>query len=87
MVSRQVNDRPSVEAILNKYEKAKEYLFVQEEAENMGPWRFVDKMLRHLNMRYVGRDEAASPATGFIKRHNQETEEIMVSLFSKVLVK
>jgi hypothetical protein len=38
-------------------------------------------------MRYVGRDEAASPATGFSKRHNEETEEIMVSIFSKVLVK
>ncbi len=76
-----------IDAILEKYSNAKEYLFVQEEAENMGPYRFVDKHLRHLNLRYVGRDEAASPATGFIKRHNEETEEIMVNLFSKVLVK
>jgi 2-oxoglutarate dehydrogenase E1 component len=76
-----------VNAILEKYNGVKEYLFVQEEAENMGAWRYVDKMLRHLNLKYIGRDEAASPATGFTKRHNQETEEIMVSLFSKVLVK
>jgi len=53
----------------------------------MGSWRFVDKYLRSLNMRYVGRDEAASPATGFSKRHAAESEEIMVSIFSKVLVK
>lgn len=76
-----------VDAILKKYNKAKEYLFVQEEPENMGPWRFVDNNLRSLNLKYVGRDEAASPATGFSKRHNAENEEIMTKLFSKVLVK
>jgi 2-oxoglutarate dehydrogenase E1 component len=76
-----------VDAVLEKYKNAKEYLFIQEEAENMGPWRYIDKVLRHLNMKYVGRDEAASPATGFAKRHAAETEEIMVSIFSKVLMK
>lgn len=76
-----------VDAILAKYKKAKEYLFVQEEPENMGAWRFVDKHLRTLNMKYIGRDEAASPATGFSKRHAAENEEIMVSIFTKVLVK
>ena len=76
-----------VDAILKKYSKAKDYLFVQEEPENMGPWRFVDKNLRSLNLKYFGRDEAASPATGFSKRHNAENEEIMTNLFSKVLVR
>lgn len=79
--------KTQVEKILAKYKSAKEYLFVQEEPENMGAWRFVDKNLRSLNMRYVGRDEAASPATGFSKRHNEETEAIMKDLFNKVLVK
>jgi 2-oxoglutarate dehydrogenase E1 component len=76
-----------VAAILARYKNASDYSFVQEEPENMGPWRFVDKNLRSLNLKYFGRDEAASPATGFSKRHNGETEEIMLSLFSKVLVK
>lgn len=76
-----------VEAILKKYSKAKEYLFVQEEPENMGPWRFVDGNLRSLNLKYFGRDAAASPATGFAKRHAMENEEIMTGIFSKVLVK
>lgn len=79
--------KKQVDAILKKYSKAKEYLFVQEEPENMGPWRFVDGNLRSLNLRYVGRDAAASPATGFAKRHAQENEEIMTSIFNKVLVK
>ncbi len=76
-----------VDVILKKYSKVKEHLFVQEEPENMGPWRFVDKWLRSLNLKYVGREEAASPATGFAKRHAAENEEIMTSIFSKVLVK
>ncbi len=76
-----------VDAILKKYSKAKDYLFVQEEPENMGPFRFVDNNLRSLNLKYFGRDAAASPATGFSKRHAAENEEIMTSLFSKVLVK
>lgn len=76
-----------VDEILARYKNAKEYLFIQEEPENMGAWRFVDKHLRSLNMKYIGRDEAASPATGFAKRHLAESEEIMVSIFNKVLVK
>jgi len=76
-----------IDAILKKYNKATDYLFVQEEPENMGPWRFVDKNLRALNLKYFGRNEAASPATGFSKRHNSENEEIMFSIFSKTLVK
>ncbi|MCC6369561.1 MAG: 2-oxoglutarate dehydrogenase E1 component [Bacteroidia bacterium] len=75
--------KKQVDAILKKYSAAKEYLFVQEEPENMGPWRFVDKHLRALNLKYFGRDEAASPATGFAKRHAAESEEIMEGIFGK----
>ena len=75
--------KKQVDELVKKYKNAKTYLFVQEESENMGPWRFVDKHLRALNLQYVGRDEAASPATGFAKRHAQETEEIMTAVFKK----
>jgi len=76
-----------IEALLKKYNKAKTYFYVQEEPENMGAYRFVDHNLRSLNLKYIGRDEAASPATGFAKRHNDENEEIMNGIFSKVPVK
>lgn len=76
-----------VDAILKKYAKANELLWVQEEPENSGAWRHVDHALRKLNLTYVGRDEGASPATGFSKKHNEENEEIMRKIFSKVLVK
>lgn len=76
-----------IDVLLKKYSKATSYLFIQEEPENMGPWRFVDNNLRSLNLKYIGRDAAASPATGFAKRHAAENEEIMTKIFSKVLVK
>ncbi|MCW3075587.1 MAG: 2-oxoglutarate dehydrogenase component [Bacteroidetes bacterium] len=76
-----------VDAIVKKYNKVKEYLFIQEEPENMGPWRFADNNMRSLNLKYIGRDAAASPATGFAKRHAAENEEIMTSIFTKILVK
>jgi 2-oxoglutarate dehydrogenase E1 component len=74
-------------AILKKYSKAKDLIWAQEEPENAGAWRFIDHELRSLNLKYVGRHASASPATGFAKRHAAENEEIMQSVFGKVLVK
>lgn len=76
-----------VDDIIKKYNKAKDFMWVQEETENAGAWRFIDHKMRSLNLKYVGRDESASPATGFSKRHNEESENIMTKIFSKVLVK
>lgn len=75
-----------LETVLKAYPNVKEYVWIQEESENMGAWRFVDYQLRKLNLCYIGRDEAASPATGFSKRHNAESEEIMNAVFQKELV-
>ncbi len=76
-----------IDEILKKYSKAKDLMWVQEETENAGAWRHVDHFARALNLKYIGRDDAASPATGFAKRHNEENEMIMSKIFSKVLVK
>ncbi|MFN6040130.1 MAG: 2-oxoglutarate dehydrogenase E1 component, partial [Bacteroidota bacterium] len=74
-------------AVIKKYNKAKEYLWVQEEPENAAAWRFVKHWWNEVNLIYVGRDEAASPATGYAKKHAQETEEILSKVFSKIMVK
>ncbi|MCA6365128.1 MAG: 2-oxoglutarate dehydrogenase E1 component [Bacteroidetes bacterium] len=76
-----------INALLKKYSKATEFIWAQEEPENMGPWTFVDRRFRDLNGRnngiqltYAGREEAASPATGFAKMHNREQQEIIESV-------
>ncbi len=73
--------------IFKKYSKAKDFMWVQEESENMGPWRHVLHTVRPLNLKYIGREESASPATGYAKHHAAELETILKKVFTKVLVK
>lgn len=53
----------------------------------MGGWRFIRTPTQPLldasrrKLRYIGRPEAASPATGSYKRHNQEQQEILEAAF------
>jgi 2-oxoglutarate dehydrogenase E1 component len=69
--------------ILARYPDTAEIVWVQEEPRNMGAWRFMREQLEPLaaatrrEVRYVGRSESASPATGSGKRHQQEQAEIV----------
>ena len=67
-----------VTEILAAYPAAAEVVWAQEEPRNMGPWHFIRDQMQPLlaatgrEVRYVGRPESASPATGSGKRHQQE---------------
>ena len=69
--------------ILGRYATSAEVVWAQEEPRNMGPWRVMREYIQPLldasrrEVRYVGRSEAASPATGSAKRHQQELAEIV----------
>jgi multifunctional 2-oxoglutarate metabolism enzyme len=71
-----------VKDILLRYPVTCEVVWAQEEPRNMGAWRFVAENFRPLleptrrELRYVGRPESASPATGSLKRHQEEQAEI-----------
>ena len=63
-----------------------EVIWCQEEPKNMGSWFFVDRRLeavmedvggQYRRPRYVGRPEAASPATGSMSRHIQEQNSLV----------
>ncbi len=71
---------------LAPYVNATSVVWCQEEPENMGAWHFVDrrleKVLRGLEAktrrpRYVGRAEAASPATGLARTHAAEQSALV----------
>jgi 2-oxoglutarate dehydrogenase E1 component len=64
---------------LGRYRKAKEWVWVQEESQNMGGWTFMEPRLRALGyeVRYVGRDASASPATGSNAVHKREQKELV----------
>jgi 2-oxoglutarate dehydrogenase E1 component len=69
--------------ILARYPLTAEVVWAQEEPRNMGAWRFMRESIQPLldgtrrEIRYVGRPESASPATGSGKRHQQEQAEIV----------
>jgi 2-oxoglutarate dehydrogenase E1 component len=77
--------RISLPRVLAQYGNA-EVVWCQEEPENMGAWNFVDRkiegVLKTLDIKakrpdYVGREEAASPATGLAKVHQQQQEALV----------
>ena len=70
-----------IRAALAPFAAAAEVFWVQEEPWNMGAWHFIYQRLLPLigerPLRYVGRDEAASPATGSYKIHQAEQADIV----------
>ena len=74
--------------ILARYPETAEVVWVQEEPRNMGAWRFVqEQMLPILAptqrfLRYAGRAPSASPATGSLKRHQEELAELLEQSFA-----
>jgi 2-oxoglutarate dehydrogenase E1 component len=74
--------RKEIQAILAKYRNVRDVTWVQEEPRNRGAWSFMESRLRELlpdpaTLHYVGRDEAASPATGSSKMHGEEEKELV----------
>ncbi|MDP1826725.1 MAG: 2-oxoglutarate dehydrogenase E1 component [Archangium sp.] len=66
--------------VLSSYPALKEVFWVQEEPKNAGAWRYMIEPLSTLlgelkqmpRLKYVGRPESASPATGFLSSHQYE---------------
>jgi 2-oxoglutarate dehydrogenase E1 component len=70
----------ALKSVLDRYRSAREWVWVQEESQNMGAWTFVAPRLRDLlgvEIPYVGRDASASPATGSKVVHDREQAEIV----------
>lgn len=63
--------------IVKRYKKAKEWVWVQEEAQNMGAWPFVLRKWLYTDLEVVSRKESASPSTGFIKQHESQQEYVV----------
>ncbi|MBC8108476.1 MAG: hypothetical protein H7Z14_17965, partial [Anaerolineae bacterium] len=73
-----------IAAALARYPRKQEVLWVQEEPKNRGAWSFMQPHLGamlpdNVVLNYVGREEAASPATGSIKVHQAEEREIVAA--------
>ncbi len=74
-------------AVLGGYRRCREWVWVQEEPQNMGAWSFVEPRLRAMGFpfAYVGRDEGASPATGSYQVHLREQKLLVEGAFAATL--
>lgn len=72
-----------VKAIIAKYKNAILHLWVQEEPENQGPWRYIQNNLKGCRLIPVARRESGSPATGLKGLHKVGQEEIVNKVFRR----
>jgi 2-oxoglutarate dehydrogenase E1 component len=71
---------------LTRYRDDVEVVWVQEEPENMGAWRYLfcitgGKLLGRYPVRGVSRPASASPATGSLASHSFEQEMLLAEAF------
>jgi 2-oxoglutarate dehydrogenase E1 component len=70
---------------LDAYPDAEQVLWVQEEPENMGAWRYARLKAEEelgLGLEGVSREEGAAPAAGSPTLHQQEQQELLDRAFA-----
>ncbi|MEZ6197037.1 MAG: 2-oxoglutarate dehydrogenase E1 component [Planctomycetota bacterium] len=76
--------RAELEAAVQRYPGKTEIVWVQEEPENMGAWRFIHYELGGKFFdNSITRNSSASPATGSASAHRLEQEEILRRAFDR----
>ncbi|MBL9039510.1 MAG: 2-oxoglutarate dehydrogenase E1 component [Archangium sp.] len=82
---------PELREMLGSLKALKEVFWVQEEPKNAGAWRYLLEPLLALTgelkkqptLKYVGRPESASPATGFPSTHQYEQKLLVDEALSR----
>ncbi len=77
-----------LEAVFAAYPEAQQVYWVQEEPWNMGAWHVMYRRLHRVlpegrTLNYVGRPDAASPATGSFKVHQAEERDLVNAAFAR----
>jgi 2-oxoglutarate dehydrogenase E1 component len=75
-----------LEALKKKYKNASDWIWVQEEPENMGAWSYLLRVVKNIRLKVISRPESASPATGSHHAHDREQKLLIRKVFDKVLV-
>ncbi len=72
----------SFQAELQKYANAKEIVWVQDEPQNQGPWFYIqhhlyENMADGQKLGYAGRPASASPAVGYLAKHQEQQRNLL----------
>ena len=73
--------KTQLEAIVKKYTNVKNYVWAQEEPENMGAWGFILQNWRSLPIQVVARSVSATPASGSSNRAAKRQRAIVEQVF------
>ncbi|MFA7669170.1 MAG: 2-oxoglutarate dehydrogenase E1 component, partial [Burkholderiaceae bacterium] len=70
------------QAEFSKYPNAKEVVWTQDEPQNQGPWFYVqhhlyENMADGQKLGYAGRAASASPAVGYLAKHNEQQRALL----------
>ena len=76
-------------AEIKRYPNAAEVVWCQEEPQNQGAWYqtahyFRENMREDQKLYYAGRPPSASPAGGYVARHNERQKALVEQAFSKL---
>jgi 2-oxoglutarate dehydrogenase E1 component len=74
---------------LDRYPKAAEVVWVQDEPQNQGYWFFVqhhilENMTEGQKLAYAGRPASASPAVGYASKHLEQQKALIDTAFVKI---
>ena len=72
-----------LDAIVAKYKNATEFVWLQEEPENMGAWSYLLRTWTNVELKVIAREASASPATGSHKQHDKEQHALIEKAFAK----
>jgi 2-oxoglutarate dehydrogenase E1 component len=72
-----------IQKIIEKYPNVRRWIWIQEEPENMGAWRYIKEKFNNINIQVVARLVSGSPAVGLNKLHLLGQNEIIGKIFRK----
>ncbi len=75
-------------AEMKRYPSAKEVVWCQEEPQNQGAWYqtqhyFLENIRPDQKLHYAGRQSSASPAVGYMAKHNEQQKRLIEMAFGK----
>lgn len=79
-----------IAAVIRRFPNLQEIVWTQEEPRNMGGWSFMEPRLRELapdgvTVRYVGRKERSSTASGYQHVHSFEQRQLIANAMERSL--
>jgi 2-oxoglutarate dehydrogenase E1 component len=77
-----------IRAVLRRFPNLREIVWMQEEPRNMGAWTFMEPRIRELApegsiVRYVGRRERSSTASGYQNVHSFEQRQLIANAMDR----